>query len=90
MRPEPGLAIGSRGLRPDDVPLSTSKLHMERKREGARHKNQNLILYTLYSLVFFYIKIKYLAELKKYIFKIFDRSSNFCDHVELLNDIREE
>lgn len=38
MRPEPGLAIGSRGLRPDDVPLSTSKLHMERKRGGERHK----------------------------------------------------
>lgn len=26
MRPDPGLAMGSSGLRPDDVPLSTSKL----------------------------------------------------------------
>ncbi|TNN26029.1 hypothetical protein EYF80_063836 [Liparis tanakae] len=34
MRPEPGLAMGSRGLRPDDVPLSTSKLHRRGKEEG--------------------------------------------------------
>lgn len=32
MRPDPGLAWGSRGLRPTDRPFSTSKLHKGKER----------------------------------------------------------